>query len=397
MRVRTDEGQVLLFDIPCFLSPPSPRERPGGQIFINDKLFQIINKELSDVNNKDPTPRVHTAEAFSYDPVGNRLTDSSFNNWAYNANNQLTSYDGVSYTYDNNGNTISKTDASGITYYTYDPENRLTRIDFPGGTYAEYKYDPFGRRIEKNVNGTITKYLYDGEDILSEYNSSGTRLARYTHGPGIDEPLIMARSGQNYYYHADGLGSITELTDSSGTIVNSYVYNSFGKVVKETEGVQNPYTYSSRERDKESGLYFYRARFYNPEIGRFLSVDPIGFLGGDVNLYSYVRNNPVNHIDPKGEAVADPVSIVLLLAFVGVDALANLEYKEDECGNITISIPPPSMWTKGVPLPFNYGVQITGKKKGEYGVPTGMSITVDPIVPAFSGSGAPAPTGGGSL
>ncbi|MEK6777233.1 MAG: RHS repeat-associated core domain-containing protein [bacterium] len=181
------------------------------------------------------------------------------------------------------------------------------------------------------MNGVLTKYLYDGEDILAEYNSSGTRLARYTHGPGIDEPLIMQRGSQNYYYHADGLGSITELTDTSGTIVNSYVYNAFGQIVKQTEGVANPYVFTSREQDKESGLYFYRARYMDPRIGRFLQPDPVGLgvgpisrlcpdpsgsIGGinlniymhlamnqinkEINLYHYSMNNPINNTDPTG-------------------------------------------------------------------------------------------------
>jgi len=232
--------------------------------------------------------------------VDNRLSDGTYSDHAYNADNQLTSYDSTTYTYDNNGNTISKTDVTGTTYYTYDPENRLTRIDFPDGTYATYQYDPFGRRIQKNVNGTITQYLYDGEDILAEYDATNTRIVRYTHGPGIDEPLIMERGGQSYYYHADGLGSITEITDATGNIVNSYVYNSFGKIVKETEAVQNSYTYTAREYDPESGLYFYRARYYDASIGRFISVDPLGLAGG-INLYTYVLNNPVNNTDPFGE------------------------------------------------------------------------------------------------
>jgi len=317
--------------------------------------------------------------------VDNRLSDGTYSDHAYNADNQLTSYDSTTYTYDNNGNTISKTDVTGTTYYTYDPENRLTRIDFPDGTYATYQYDPFGRRIQKNVNGTITQYLYDGEDILAEYDATNTRIVRYTHGPGIDEPLIMERGGQSYYYHADGLGSITEITDATGNIVNSYVYNSFGKIVKETEAVQNSYTYTARERDKESGLYFYRARYYDPAIGRFLQPDPIGFLGGDINLYNYVANNPVNYIDPEGK------SLILGGIAIGIviNIIINTNYNQDPCGNITINIPPPSMWKKGIRLPFFFGVQMTGQTgKGGFGTPTGFGITMDPSVnPSSGGTG----------
>jgi len=291
----------------------------GNRIALTDKdglhnyTYDPVYRLLSATHPQPENP----AETFTYDPVGNRLSDGTYNDHAYNADNRLTSYDSVIYTYDNNGNTISKTDVTGMTYYTYDPENRLTRIDFPDATYAEYKYDPFGRRIQKNVNGTITQYLYDGEDILAEYDGTGALQARYTHGPGIDEPLIMERGGQSYYYHADGLGSITEITGATGNIVNSYLYNSFGKIVKETEGVQNPYTYTSREYDPESNLYFYRARYYDPEVGRYLQPDPVLSLHPDeedipyllprllnfpqeFNPYHYVANNPITFKDPYG-------------------------------------------------------------------------------------------------
>jgi len=108
------------------------------------------------------------------------------------------------------------------------------------------------------------------------------------------------QNGQIYYYHKDGLGSITDITDASGNIVGSYTYKSFGEVYLASVGLAQPYMYTGREYDPESGLYYYRARYYDPKEGRFLTKDPIGFAGGDVNLYRYVQNNPVNFIDPFG-------------------------------------------------------------------------------------------------
>jgi RHS repeat-associated protein len=218
----------------------------------------------------------------------------------------LLSFDGTSYTYDNNGNMTSRTDGLGTTTYQYNAENRLIGINKSGGTAIIYRYDPFGKRIEKNVNGTITRYLYDGEDILYELDGSNTILARYTHGPGVDEHLIVRRGGANYYYHADGLGSITHITDVSGNIVQTYVYNAFGEIVNQYGNLPNTFTYTSREYDPESGLYYYRARYYDSKIGRFLQTDPIGFSGGGVNLYAYVANNPVNFTDPFGLVDKEP-------------------------------------------------------------------------------------------
>jgi len=256
-------------------------------------------------------------ENFSYDAVGNRLTSAGYPTWTYDNNNRLTSYNGPSYAYDNNGNMISKTVGSEITTYEYDIENRLVRIEYPDETYSEYKYDPFGRRIEKNVDGTVTKYMYDGEDILYGLDGSNQIISRFTHGPRIDEPIIVERNVDVYYYHTDGLGSITKLTDASGSVIQSYLYDSFGNIVTQSGSVNQLYTYTGREYDSESGLYYYRARYYDSEIGRFLTTDLSHRLqpkGSDIpyllpfvlnspqelNQYLYVLNNPINYIDPKG-------------------------------------------------------------------------------------------------
>jgi RHS repeat-associated protein len=264
----------------------------GNHAYGYDQVYRLISATHPQPSNP--------AELYTYDAVGNRLSSVQNPTWSYDSNNRLLSFNGSSFTYDNNGNMISRTDHTGAATYQYDAENRLVGINKLDGTTIAYRHDPLGRRIEKNVNGTITRYLYDGENILYELDGSNNMVARYTHGPGIDEPLIMNRGGSSYYYHADGLGSITHITDATGNIVQSYVYSAFGEIVAQTGGLANPYTYTSREYDPESGLYYYRARYYDAKIGRFLQTDPIGFAGGDVNLYAYVANNPINFVDPLG-------------------------------------------------------------------------------------------------
>jgi len=255
-----------------------------------------------------------TPETYDYDPAGNRLTSFLSTLHQHNSANHLEEDDDFTYTYDLNGNLESKTDkaTSEVTTYSWDVLNRLTQIDFPDGTTTTYQYDGLGRRTVKDVNGTITRYVYDGDDLVLEYDENDTFVARYSHGDQIDQPLAVQRAGVGFfYYHADHQGSITHLTDSSGNIANTYTYDGYGRVLTLSESVIQPFTYTGREFDGESGLYYYRARYYDPNTGRFLSEDPIGFDAGDQNLYRYVANNPVNVTDPSGENPAAVVGFVI--------------------------------------------------------------------------------------
>ena len=241
------------------------------------------------------------AEGYSYDPVGNRLTSAGPTSYNYNTSNELSSTSAATYVYDTNGNTTSKTDAAGLTSYTWDVENRLTSVTLPGtGGTVNFKYDPFGRRIEKVAPTATTIYAYDGANMTEELGGGGSLLAYYTQGAGLDQPLAMTGSGGTYFYHADGLGSITSLTDGSGQLAATYVYDSFGKVTASTGAIENPFQYTGRELDSETGLYYYRARYYDPQVGRFLGEDPARFAGDKANFYTYVGNNSANHTDPTG-------------------------------------------------------------------------------------------------
>ena len=161
-------------------------------------------------------------------------------------------------------------------------------------------HDPFGRRIQKSGPLGTTNYLYDGPDIIEEVDSTGTVSARNTKGPGIDETLATLRSGTTSYYEADGLGSVTSLSNNAGSLANTYTYDSHGRLSSSSGTLVNPFQYAGREFDSETGLYYYRARYYDSSTGRFLSEDPLEFEGGDVDLYRYVANNPVMYIDPDG-------------------------------------------------------------------------------------------------
>ncbi len=261
-------------------------------------------------------------ETFGYDSAGNRLNrDGQVVDSVFDAADRLIEDADFTYAYDLNGNLASKTAKAGgaATAYTWDAEDRLVRIDLPGGGFAEYRYDGLDRRIQKDANGAVTRYVYDGLAILLEYDGLNTLLARYTHGPTIDDPLMLERDldssgtfepGERFFYHGDGLGSVTELSDSTGAVARTIVYDSYGQIAQDTGGIEQPFTYTGRELDAESGLYFYRARYYDPAAGRFLSQDPIGIRGGDVNAYRYALGNPVNFRDPLGlEAIVlgDPV------------------------------------------------------------------------------------------
>jgi RHS repeat-associated protein len=240
------------------------------------------------------------AESYTYDAVGNRLTSLDPATYTYNSSNQLTATSAATYTYDYNGNTLSKTDTNGTTSYTWDYENRLTQVTLPGqGGTVYFNYDPFGRRIRKVFGSTTTIYAYDGDDVIDEFDAGGSLLARYVRADDVDEPLAMYRGLATAYFHADALGSITSLTDGSGQLSASYVYDSFGKPTASTGTITNPFQYTGREFDSETGIYYYRARYYDPITGRFLSEDPIRF-GGGVDFYRYAFNNSVNFEDPFG-------------------------------------------------------------------------------------------------
>jgi len=169
-----------------------------------------------------------------------------------------------------------------------------------GGT-TTFKYDPFGRRIQKSGPLGTTNYLYDGPNLLEEVDNSGNVLARYTQGPRIDQPLSELRGGTTSYYQQDALSSVTSLSNGAGALANSYTYDSYGTLTASSGTLTNPLQYTGREFDQETGIYFYRARYYDATAGRFANEDPMSFAAG-VNFYAYVGNTPINLTDSRGLA-----------------------------------------------------------------------------------------------
>jgi RHS repeat-associated protein len=173
-----------------------------------------------------------------------------------------------------------------------------------------YTYDASGRRIEKKYDGDlILKYVYDADHCIAEYDVSNNLRRKYIYGPCVDEPICMTEAtgsyAGTYYYHFDALGSVVALTNSSGNTVEVYEYSVFGQVGASDANHPNRFMFTGREFDKETGLYYYRARYYNPQIGRFLQTDPLGY-GAGMNLYRYCANSPIGLRDPFGR---DPKSI----------------------------------------------------------------------------------------
>jgi RHS repeat-associated protein len=255
-----------------------------------DNIYQLLSA----------TQGATTTESYAYDPVGNRTSSLGVSSYSTNSSNQLTASSNATYTYDNNGNTLTKAVESNTTTYAWDYENRFTSVTLPGsGGTVSYRYDPFGRRIYKSSSAGTSVYAYDGYNLIEETNSSGTAVARYTQTQNIDEPLAELRSGGTSYYEVDGLGSVTSLTSSAGEVANTYTYDSFGNLTASTGTLSNPFRYTAREFDTETNLYFYRARYYDQSTGRFIAEDPIEFDGGK-NFYRYVGNNPISRTDPRG-------------------------------------------------------------------------------------------------
>ena len=243
-------------------------------------------------------------------------------NITHNANNELEHYGDISFSYDANGNMVGKTSASENWTYTYNVQNRLVRVEEDDLLIAEYGYDPFGRRLWKEVEGIRTYFLYSDEGLVAEYDEDGAEIRSYGYKPdstwGTD-PLWLKEDGEYYWYQNDHLGTPQKLVGSSGTVVWSATYTAFGEAQVEIETVTNNLRFPGQYYDAETGLHYNWQRYYDPKMGRYTQVDPIGFDGGDLNLYGYVGNNPLAWSDAYGlwfgldDLITGPVDEILVL------------------------------------------------------------------------------------
>ncbi|WP_083381320.1 RHS repeat-associated core domain-containing protein [Pseudomonas marginalis] len=211
------------------------------------------------------------------------------------------------YDYDAFGNLIRERRGKGhqlVTEYRYDCQHRLIGITQPNGQTASYRYDPFGRRISKTVDGLTTEFFWQGDRLIAEHHAD--RHRSYLYEPDSFRPLVLLEGfgpidTKPYHYQLDHLGTPQELTSPDGAIVWSAHYRAYGQISRLDKGtIDNPLRFQGQYFDQESGLHYNRHRYYNPDIGCYLTPDPVKLAGG-LNAYQYVPN-PTGWLDPLGLA-----------------------------------------------------------------------------------------------
>jgi RHS repeat-associated protein len=251
--------------------------------------------------------REQPPESFAHDPAGNLLMQDRPGAAKLRGNRLLMQGD-RHYDYDAFGNLIRERRGTAqklVTEYRYDCQHRLIGVTTPDGRNSSYRYDAFGRRIAKTVDGKTTEFFWQGDHLVAE--SSREHHRSYVYEPGTFRPLAMLdgkgpRKACPFYYQLDHLGTPQELTDFGGEIVWSAKYNAYGKVTRQTFGggeqLEQPLRFQGQYFDAESGLHYNRHRYYDPDVGRYLTPDPIKLAGG-LNQYQYTPN-PTGWVDPLG-------------------------------------------------------------------------------------------------
>ena len=277
--------------------------------YVFDKTYRLLQEQIADPDFG------HQLITYTYDSTGNRLTkddDGTITQYVYDDNNRLITeandLDVTTYQYDDNGNTISKTSPTENTIYSYDFQNRMIAADVNVSgveTLLEYQYDTDGIRMQKKVGSSITNFLVDKNrefaQVLEEQDESDNLVVQYIHGLDL---IAQNRSNVLSYFHYDGQHSTRQLTDENAQITDSYTYDAFGLLLQRAGSTQNNYLYTGEQFDPNVGFYYLRARYYNPEIGRFTTVDPWkGSIYDPISLHKYIycNNDPVDFVDWSGK------------------------------------------------------------------------------------------------
>ncbi len=235
--------------------------------------------------------------SYTYDSVGNRTDFGA----TLIAGNRVTAFNGYALTYDSAGHLVHKS-KTGFDQYLY--WNSLGQLDSvkTNGAVVKYGYDPQGRRVRRTTGTQTLYFIYDGAQVIAEIDSAtATWQKLYTYYPGLDRPHGVVQAGKIYYYiqELQGAGNILGLIDTTGAIKNRYSYGPWGVLEDSIEAVANPLRFTGREWDSDVRLYYYRARYYDPVLGRFIAEDPAGLDGG-IDPYAYAGDDPVNRTDPTG-------------------------------------------------------------------------------------------------
>jgi RHS repeat-associated protein len=261
-------------------------------------------------------------EAYTYDANGNRLT-AAVNGvnatGTYDNQDRLLTYGGATYAYNANGDLVSKTQGGQTTSYSYDELGNLTQVVLPSGTTIQYLIDGAGRRVGVRQNGTLQRgYLWQSDlRIAAELNASNQVVSRFVYATGANVPDYMIKNGVTYRILTDHLGSVRLVVNTTdGTIAQRIDYDAWGNMLQDTNPGFQPFGYAGGLYDPQTGLVRFGARDYDAKVGRWTTKDPIGFAGGDTNLYAYVGNNPVNGIDTQGKIL--PILLIVASgAFTG--------------------------------------------------------------------------------
>jgi RHS repeat-associated protein len=308
--------------------------RPNGSI--TSYQSDTLNR-LTALSNKKSTSEIINQYVYGYNQQDVRATETTTNGvpitsfqqelvtYDYNKVNQLLSSTNPSriFAHDNDGNMIQGYTPEGYVFTAaYDAENRLKSLEYTDNTGAvqrtEYLYsgDSFLAVMKKYVNGVLvddTRFVRDGFLAVQDRGSTNNVLREYewglNMGGGIGGLLNFKQAGQNYSYLYDGKGNVTSLIDSSQSIAAAYTYDTFGGLMSKTSSLNQSVQFSTKNYDEKTGLSYYGFRFYSSSLGRWINRDPLGETEGN-NLYSFVENNPVDFIDPNGEAV--PLALIII-------------------------------------------------------------------------------------